>query len=156
MLNEIEQLEKDLAFESFSSKTALRIGSYLSQMAIEQNLPLVVDISLYNRCLYHFCAEGTTRNTEYWVERKKNTVDFFGHSTLWVKTKVGGDAMLLVSKYGLESSNTTIVEGGFPILLKESGMIGTICISGLEPATDHRLVVEALLHERKRNMADHA
>ena len=143
-MTETEALEARLSFTTLNRQDLFKIGTALAEKALKEKLPIVIDIRLGDVCVYRFAAEETTSNTETWVKRKQRAVAFFGHSTLWLSEKVKGDEQLLESKYALDSKSVTCVPGGFPLILKGTGPVGTVCVSGLKPEEDHRLVTEAL------------
>ncbi|MEA4812903.1 MAG: heme-binding protein [Anaerolineaceae bacterium] len=144
MLEEIEKEEFELALPEINQGILLELGLQIARQAIEEKLPICLDIHLGEICAFHFCAEGSTPNTENWVRRKRQAVDFFGHSTAWLNEKIQGDAALLVSKYGLKDGEYTCVPGGYPLLLKGFGKVGTMAVSGLSPEKDQSLITQAL------------
>lgn len=143
-MTETEALEAKLSFPSLNRQDLFKIGSALAEKALAESLPIVIDIRLGEVCVYRFAAEDTSANTQTWVKRKQRAVAYFGHSTLWLNEKVKGDESLLESKYALDPKTVTCVPGGFPLILKGTGPVGTLCVGGLKPEEDHRLVTEAL------------
>ncbi|MEI7667610.1 MAG: heme-binding protein [Erysipelotrichaceae bacterium] len=144
MLENIAQEEQKFIFNSFNANVAYKIGQVLSKKAIQQKLPIVIDISTAKQTLYHFAAFGSSANNENFIRRKRNTVFLFGHSTKWVAAKVKGDANAMHQRYATTDQDYSILEGGFPIFVKNMGLVAVACISGLTEQEDHALVVEAL------------
>jgi len=137
--------EKRLTLTQFTSEDAFRIGSWITEKAIQEKLPIGVDIFAYGKTLFHFNSDLATPDNENWLRRKKNTVLHFHHSTKYFYIKVNGDQDLIQTKYGLSKTDHATIHGGFPLRLKEGGVVGAICVSGLKPEQDHDLVVEALV-----------
>ncbi len=136
--------EKKLTLTHFTSEDAFRIGSWITEKALRENLPIGIDIFAYGKTLFHFNGDLATPDNDNWLRRKKNTVLHFHHSTKYFFLKVNGDQDLIQTKYGLSKIDYATIHGGFPLRLKEGGVIGSICVSGLKPEQDHDLVVDAL------------
>ncbi len=137
-------LEQELTFTSFDRELAWQIGSDLAQKAINEHLPIVIDITIVNQQVFHYSAPDALPGSDRWVIRKHNTVMFFAHSSAWALAKIGGDQQVLSSKYGLDLHDHVAANGGFPILVKGIGLIGSLCISGLSGTQDHDLIVDVL------------
>lgn len=144
MLKDIEALETSLALDAVTPEILLELGTAISRKALDENLPIGVEIWLGELCAFCFAAEGVSPNTQNWINRKLTTCDFFGHSTLWVYEKTGGDFSLLDTKYGLDPHLSTNAPGGMPLILKGFGKVGAVAVSGLAAQEDHDLIVEAL------------
>ena len=71
-------------------------------------------------------------------------VDRYGRSSLRVgeQFRVAGGSFDEDSR--LDPSVFAAHGGAFPILLRGTGCVGTVAVSGLPELADHRLVVEAL------------
>ena len=144
MLKEIESLESSLALAAVTPEILLELSTSIARKVLKENLPIGVEIRHGELCAFCFAADGVSPNTQNWINRKLNTCDFFGHSTLWVHEKTGGDASLLDRKYGLDPHLTTNAPGGIPLILKGFGKVGAIAVSGLAAQEDHNLIVKAL------------
>lgn len=143
-MDEILLEEKGFVFAGFNALTALEIGNYLTKKANELKLPIVIDVSSFQQCLYHFSAVGSTANNEKFIRRKRNTVFLFSHSTKWAAAKVKGDVPAMHQRYATTDADYTILQGGFPIIVASMGLVGAICVSGLTEQEDHNIIVEAL------------
>lgn len=144
MLKEIEELEASLTLDAITPEILLELGTSIARKALDEKLPIGVEIRLGELCAFCFAAEGASLNTQNWINRKLITCDFFGHSTFWVLEKTGGDSSLLETKYGLDPHLSANAPGGMPLLLKGFGKVGAIAVSGLPAMQDHDLIVDEL------------
>jgi uncharacterized protein (UPF0303 family) len=146
MLNEIKNEENQFIFRTFDALVAFEIGDFIAKKAMKENLPIIIDISTAFQTLYHFANIGSTANNERFIERKRNTVLLFWHSTRWVSQKVNNDVVAMHQKYGTNDNEYSILHGGFPINIQNQGVIGAICVSGLTQEEDHAIIIQGLKH----------
>jgi uncharacterized protein (UPF0303 family) len=139
----IEQ-ESALIFESFDEATAFAIGSRIRERALEEKLPIVVDIQLWDRPLFYCALPGSTVNNTEWARRKRNVVRTFHRSTYRMVLEQGREDRTFKPGHGLDIRDYVLAGGGFPISVKSAGVIGAICVSGLPEREDHGLVVATL------------
>lgn len=145
-MDEILKEEFTYEFDHFDSDTALAIGQNCIQYAKEHHLSICLDIYAYSKVMFHYCSDGCSVNNEEFLRKKRNSVLYFGYSTKYLNLKNKNDASLIQTKYGLSLHDYCITPGGFPIRLKNSGLIGSICVSGLSPEEDHACVIEVINH----------
>lgn len=86
-----------------------------------------------------------------WCNRKKNVVDRYGHSSLYVREKYLSRGTTFEKHTMLDPREYQAVGGCVPIILQGTGMIGTVTVSGLTAELDHQICVEGLklLHKEK-------
>jgi uncharacterized protein (UPF0303 family) len=114
------------------------------ERALSQGLPVTVDIMRGSHQLFHASLRGTSPDNDEWVKRKVRLVYRFGHSSFYVGQLLKSKGKSIEQAY-LVSENEYAPHGGcFPIIVKDTGIIGTITVSGLAQEEDHRLVVQAL------------
>ncbi len=138
------KLEEQYQFTRFKSKDALVIGNFISNYAIENDLAICTDIFSNGKQLFHFSSDKCTVDNDNWLRRKRNVVLHFNHSSQFINRKIKGDMTLLQSKYGLDCKDYSAIDGGFPITIKNVGVIGAICVSGMLPNEDHDLIIKAI------------
>lgn len=136
--------EKQYEFTTFNADVALKIGEDGIKYCKEHQLSVCIDITAYSKTLFHYCFDDCSVNNEEWIRKKRNTVLYFQHSTKFLSLKNNYDDAILQTKYGLSNHDYCLTAGGFPIKLKDSGVVGSICISGLAPDEDHDLVIKLL------------
>ena len=144
ILMELLQEEQELQFTKFNEATAWQIGSQLVERSARDNLPVTIDITRGDHQLFHASLYGTSPDNDEWVKRKVRLAYRFRHSSFYIGQLLKSKGRRLEEAY-LVSENEYAPHGGcFPIILKDSGMIGTITASGLSQEEDHRLVVQAI------------
>lgn len=143
-LDEILEQEKTLQFTSFSSETAWDLGSLFVEKSRNEKLAITIDIRRNGHQLFHYSFEGTSPDNDDWVRRKINLVNRFGHSSLYIGTDLKDSGQTIEEKYLVSESEFAPHGGCFPILLKGTGPIGTITVSGLAQEEDHRVVTEVI------------
>lgn len=144
MLNKLLAEEKELQFTHFNEETAYSIGSMLYDAAKKENHSIVIDISFGGRQLFYVALPGTTVDNEKWVERKKRVVSRFGHSSYYMGQYLQSIEKTIEEKYYVPESEYAVHGGCFPIIIKNSGVLGTITVSGLPQEEDHKLVVSVI------------
>ena len=136
--------EQRLQFESFGSRTAWEIGNRLKAAAEERGVSVAIDISLHGFPLFYHAMPGTTPSNSDWVRRKKNSVAMMHTSSYAIGLSRARDETTLEAKMGLPLRDYASHGGCFPILLRNTGCVGTITVSGLPQRDDHELVVAIL------------
>jgi uncharacterized protein (UPF0303 family) len=137
--------EAELQFERFDNDTALTLGQALVEAAREGGLAVTVDIRRGEQQLFHAALAGTAADNDVWIERKNRVVRRFGHSSFYVGTMLGLEGTTMEEKFLVDGREFAAHGGAFPVMVRHVGMVGTVTVSGLPQAEDHRLVV-AVLH----------
>lgn len=136
--------EMQFTLTKFTSSDAMAIGGMIAKRALNESLPIVIDVFAYGKTLFHFAHDLATVDNENWVRRKRNTVMHFQHSSKFFYLKVKGDQEVVETKYGLSKTDYATIHGSFPIRLTHAGVVGAITISGLKPEEDHNLIIDSL------------
>jgi uncharacterized protein (UPF0303 family) len=139
----IEQ-EKALVFDRFDENVAFQIGCALRESAIANGHGIAAEIRAGGRMLFAFALPGSTADNPHWLRRKANLVQRVYKSSYRVVLEHNGPNDFFGPRRGLDNMEFVLAGGGFPVWVKNAGMIGSICVSGLHEREDHRLVVEAL------------
>ncbi len=142
-LDQLLQQEQELQFTSFNEDTAWQIGCQLVERAKRDGLPIVIDIIFGSRQLFHAAMSGSALDNEEWVKRKARAAIRFGHSSLYMGELLKSRNQTIES-YLVPESEVAPHVGSFPIIVRGTGVVGTITVSGLPPQDDHRAVVEAI------------
>src|SRR5690349_4488050 len=73
-LDRLALQEQRLRFEKFDEETAWELGAKLRALAESRKLPIVIDIRLAGRQLFHSALPGCSPDNLEWVRRKSNVV----------------------------------------------------------------------------------
>ena len=144
LIAEIEDQERRLQFDRFSHADAWAIGSRLVEVATERELGITIDIRRGDQQVFHAALAGTTADNDDWVNRKVRTVRRFSESSWLVGRRFAARDKDFSESTGLPLSEFAAHGGCFPVVIRDSGLVGTITVSGLAQADDHALVVEIL------------
>jgi uncharacterized protein (UPF0303 family) len=137
--------EERFFFTSFDNETAWQLGTQMRHAALEAQLPVAIAIRRHGQRLFHAALPGSSANNDLWLERKRAVVDLFGHSSYYVGclTRSEGDDDFNVA-HRLDPATYAAHGGAFPILIRGTGCVGTVAVSGLPQVEDHRFVVAQL------------
>ena len=144
MLKRLLDEEQELQFTGFNEDTAWQLGHQLVELARSRNLPVTIDIMLGIHQLFHASLPGTSADNDEWVKRKVRLVYRFGHSSFYMGQLLKSKGKTIEQSYLLSESEYAPHGGCFPIVVKGTGMVGTVTVSGLPQEEDHKLVVEAI------------
>ena len=144
ILKQLLQEEQDLQFTKFNEDITWELGSQLVEHARSMNLPVTIDITRGTHQLFHASLPGTSPDNDEWVKRKIRLVYRFGHSSFYMGQLLKNKGKSIEQAYLVSESEYAPHGGCFPIIVKDTGIVGTITVSGLAQEEDHKLVVEAL------------
>ena len=138
-----DEQAKRTALPVFNAEVARRLGEIVVNIAARRSLPIAVGVALPDRPLYFCALEGSNAENVDWIRRKENTVFRFERSSLEVGVMLEQDGHRMMSPGLLEERYSTF-GGGVPLRVADGGIVGAMCVSGLDHVADHELVVEAL------------
>jgi uncharacterized protein (UPF0303 family) len=144
LLDELEAQESRLVFDRFDEATAWELGVTLREAALSGGLPISISIRRNGQRLFHCALPGASADNDGWLARKSAVVDRYGRSSLRVGEQFRVDGKSFDEASRLDVSVYAAHGGAFPILVRGTGCIGSVAVSGLPQLEDHRLVVEAL------------
>jgi uncharacterized protein (UPF0303 family) len=148
----IEQEER-LVFPAFSEEDAFRIGSALKARADKENVPLVIDVSLWDRKLFYFARPGSTSDNEDWVRRKFNMARRVHKSSYRAGRELAAAGLTLKDR-NLAEADYAAHGGAFPVRLVNAGAIGAVTLSGLPQRDDHKWVAAAIAAHLNIDISD--
>ena len=143
-LKNLLQEEAELQFSCFNEDTAWEIGSQLVARAVRENLPITIDVTRAGHQLFHASRPGTAPDNDEWVKRKVRLVMRVGHSSFYIGQWLKSEGKRIEEALLLPESDYAPHGGCFPVIVKGTGLVGTITVSGLPQEEDHRLVVETI------------
>ena len=150
-IEDIVKEETSLTFQRFDIDDAWTLGSLLRTEATNRDHSIAIEISLGEQRVFHTSLRGTSAHNNKWIERKKATAREWGCSSYLVGLRFP----IFDPPYSLETAPWMDVErysgsgGSVPILIFETGMVGTVTVSGLRHDIDHAFVVEVLKKYRE-------
>jgi uncharacterized protein (UPF0303 family) len=140
----ITRQEQALQFTSFDNDAALAIGNKIVEMAKADKVAVTIDVSVNRNPLFFHAMAGTSPNNADWIRRKSNLVNRTGHASFWVHTQAVDRGQDFDNLPTFDPKDYAAHGGAFPIVVKGTGQIGTITVSGLAGVDDHAMVVRAL------------
>ncbi len=146
ILERLRKEERQLQFTNFDEDTAWEIGCWLVEHAIQNELPMTIDIRRGERQLFHASRPGTSADNDEWVKRKVRLVNRFEHSSFYLGQLLKSEGKSIEEMFLLPESEYAPHGGCFPIIIKGTGVVGTITVSGLPQEDDHSVVVRAIKH----------
>ena len=143
-LDIIAQQERLLQFPAFSAATAWDLGLRLRTAALATGEPMTIEIQLAGRNLFACSTGFAPAGQADWIRRKRNTVLRFGRSSYAMGLMLEREGKTIEARHGLTLADFAMHGGGFPIVLRDTGLVGCIVVSGLPQRDDHNMVVSAL------------
>jgi uncharacterized protein (UPF0303 family) len=144
LLDELAEQESRLVFDHFDEDTAWALGVALREAALAAALPVAISIRRNGQRLFHAALAGSSADNDGWLARKSAVVDRYGRSSLRVGEQFRVDGKSFDTHARLDPSDYAAYGGAFPILVRGTGCVGTVAVSGLPELEDHHFVVETL------------
>lgn len=137
--------EEELCLPKFSKDDACRLGNILCDIAKTKQKPLAIEVYHNDLMVFRFFPSGTTRDNVMWLKRKYNSVALQEMSSMRFKALMATYGFNSLEEWGmLDHTQYVLGGGGYPVVVKGSGMVGVACASGYLDTEDHDVLVEAL------------
>jgi len=140
---DLEAEAESLILDRFDEGQALALGRILVDLALDRNLPVVINIRTGHRTLFHAALPGSAPLNELWARRKSNTALQFHLASLAVGTKSRAKGETL-ARHGLDPADFADSGGAVPIRVRGTGVVAVATVSGLPEVEDHQLVVRGI------------
>jgi len=138
------QEELLLTLPALDVADALEIGEIAKSFGVMKDLPIAVEVRLGDWITYHASLPGSTRENQWWIDRKAKTVMLKHHSTMYERVSAQERGVDWHKENNLLDETHAIHGGGLPLITKSEGFVGVLLISGLPQIEDHLLGVEVL------------
>ncbi len=136
--------EKNLQFDTFSNEDALALGLQVLSLAKERNAVVAMEIVVNGNEIFHYNMPGSNPRQCNWIKKKANMVFSAQMSSLHAGQFLEATGKDLWVDWRCSEADYATIGGGFPIILKGTGIIGSICCSGLPHEQDHKLLVDSI------------
>lgn len=133
-----------LELPSFTSGQAVALGLLATERAINENLPIVIEVHHVGRLAYRAVLPGALPDSDDWITRKRRVVERYHRSTLATKVKYEERGTTFHESTGLSELEYASHGGGMPIIVSGVGVVGGFYASGLPEVEDHRFLVTCL------------
>lgn len=143
-LDLIRQQEDELQFYLFSAETAWEVGNRLRDEALARGAAMTFEVQVAGRTLFYGQTGFAPADQMEWIRRKRNVVMRFARSSYAIGLDLQQQGKTIEEKYGLPVAEYATHGGGFPIVLRGTGCVGSVIASGLPQREDHAMVVNAL------------
>ncbi|MBW7983349.1 heme-degrading domain-containing protein [Enterobacillus tribolii] len=143
-LTQLAQEERTLQFEFFNAETAWELGQRLKLAAEARRVSVSIEIRLAGQTLFYYAMPGTTPDNAEWIRRKRNVVERFRQSSYAIGVRLKQRQSTLEERYGLSLLDYAAHGGCFPLILRNTGCVGTITVSGAPQLEDHQLVTRTI------------
>ena len=133
-----------LCYDKFSNEDALALGLKIIEKARQRNAAVAMDIEVNGVQLFHYNMPGSNKRHCMWIRRKQNMVQASQCSTLHAMYQLIRDNKDQNRDWHLNDEEYGAIGGGFPIIIKGTGIIGAVACSGLAHTDDHQLLVDSI------------
>jgi uncharacterized protein (UPF0303 family) len=146
-INELEILKKQeeqFQFEHFTNEDIWKLGKWMTEEAMRQALPIAISIRLFSGVIaFQYFCKGSKLNNETWMKRKELTVREMEMSSLRMCMEFEAAGKTMEDKL-MDRYTYACCGGGFPIRIRNAGVIGSIIVSGLPHKDDHAFIIHCL------------
>ena len=141
LLRRLQDEEDRLVLDRFTRNDAWRLGRSITEIALEQGHPVVIDIRRPDLILFRAALDGCTPDQQVWAERKAAVVLRMEHSSALVAARLAG---VDTAALGWLDHRYALTGGAIPIRVRGVGVVAALAVSGLSSDDDHALAVRGL------------
>ncbi|CNB54876.1 Uncharacterized conserved protein [Yersinia frederiksenii] len=139
-----QQHQQLLQLTYFNHEAAWLLGEKIKHQAEQQGVALAINITVNGQTLFSYAMPGTSAENSDWLRRKRNVVELLGTSSYAAGLMLQQRQISLEARYGVSSRDYAALGGGFPLQIKQAGIIGSVNVSGAPHLDDHNLLLQVL------------
>lgn len=143
-LNQLLAQEAELQFEEFNNQTAWELGCLIKNRAEANQVNVAIEIVRNDHRLFSFAMPDTSRDNQCWIERKRNVVERYEHSSWYMGQYYKAKGKTIDQASLVDAKEFAPYGGSFPLIIRSVGVVGSISVSGLPQYEDHKLVVDTI------------
>jgi uncharacterized protein (UPF0303 family) len=143
-LKELLVQEEELQLQHFNNATAWELGSLIKLAAEKLSVSVSIEVYAFEQVVFSYAMPGTSKDQQDWIRRKRQAVMRFGNSSYYLGQHNIAKNRDFEAIPHLDPKEYCAHGGSFPLRIKNSGIIGTVTVSGLPQETDHQLAVDAM------------
>ncbi len=138
--------EASLVLERLTAADAMAIGLSILELAPiwVPGRPIAVHLETDDHPLFVHFMDGTGAGNADWILKKKNVTRQFGRSSWAVRLEFLERQVDFQAETGLDSNLFRAEGGAVPLIVRDTGRVGTLIVSGLAGWEDHVLAVGGL------------
>jgi uncharacterized protein (UPF0303 family) len=140
----LEEQEARLVFDAFDHAAAWRLGTWMVERAMRDELPVILDVRRPGVVLFRAAMAGTTAENEVWLDRKAETVLRFEASSALVAARFAARSVDVWSAPWFDAQRFAPTGGSVPVRVRGVGVVAAVTVSGLASDEDHDLAIAAL------------
>jgi uncharacterized protein (UPF0303 family) len=140
----IAEQEELLRFSAFDADSAWALGSLLRGKARATGVGCTMEIEVAGQVLFACATVGASPGQVEWIRRKRNTVRRFLKSSYAVGRELEVSGEDFETRHAISLKDYAAHGGGFPIVVRAVGCVGSVVFSGLPQREDHGVVVAAI------------
>ena len=142
--DEVLVQEERLTLPACSVDDCLTVGRWLLDRGTERDLAIAIEVWHGGRLVFRAARPGTDAHNDLYLAGKRRVVEHFGHASLYERLRHEAAGTTFAEATSLAFPEYAPHGGGFPLLVRGTGRVGAVLVSGLPQQDDHALVVEAL------------
>ena len=143
-LDVVRKHEDLLRVERMTADDALALGTIMIRLAREKyGQPAAFRVITNGQLTFSFLMDGTSLNNCWWMDKKLNTSQRTGVSSLLSLLEVAEGMRPMEPEFELEGS-FALCGGCFPLRTPAGRLLGWALCSGLPHYCDHQLLADAL------------
>jgi uncharacterized protein (UPF0303 family) len=136
--------EGALVLPKFDEEVAYTLGTALRAKCLSAGAAVVIDIRTPGRRLFFAALPGSTPDNENWARRKGNVVFRCHASSMLAGENLKAEGRSQWPDAALEVNDFALHGGGFPLRVRDAGIVAVIAISGMPSREDHDMIVTTL------------
>lgn len=142
-LEDLERQDRDLVLSAFALDDAWWLGSWLTNKAIAQDMPLAIDIRRADLVVFRSVLPGATPDQEVWLARKSAVTLRMEVSSLLFAARLA-ERQIDARAVGWLDERYAITGGSVPVRVAGVGVVAAVTAAGLSSTADHDFVVEGI------------
>ena len=145
LMEKLEKEASEVRLKSFTNEDARILGNtIIDRVRSCFTKGIAIRIEKNHVCVFSALMDNAMPENLYWADRKKNVVDRYDKSSMYVGELFRSKGKIFERDGLLDPKFYQATGGAVPIEVEGFGVVGTIVVSGLTSEDDHDLCIYGL------------